>query len=395
MSRTADEARRAELLDRAVDYVCRHGLAELSLRPLAKAVGSSPRVLLYYFGSKENLVVEIVRRGRDRQHAMMASSSSPTVAARSRAGALARVEQTRMGAADAALPLKSTCSRCKTARVFPVISTARSTSGCDALETARMPTGAKRRDAGTPDRRLSRLLARSARDARSRAHRPRGRSLARGGSTMRRTGLVAPRRSFIFITVLIDMVTFGMIGPVLPKLIAGFVGNDYACAAEIIGLFATVWALMQFFCSPLLGMLSDRVGRRPVILISNAVTRRSTTRSWRSRRIFGGSSPAACSPASRSSNMTAASAYIADVTPPEKRAAAFGMIGSAFGLGFVLGPGDRRPGRQHQSAPDVLGGRGVRAAQHALRSLRAARVAAARAAHAAPGVEARQSRSDR
>lgn len=72
MSRTADEARRAELLDRAVDYVCRHGLAELSLRPLAKAIGSSPRVLLYYFGSKEALVVEIVRRGRARQRAMMA-----------------------------------------------------------------------------------------------------------------------------------------------------------------------------------------------------------------------------------------------------------------------------------------------------------------------------------
>jgi AcrR family transcriptional regulator len=71
VSRTADEARRAELLDRAVDYVSRNGLAELSLRPLAKAVGSSPRVLLYYFGSKEQLVVEIVRRGRARQRAMM------------------------------------------------------------------------------------------------------------------------------------------------------------------------------------------------------------------------------------------------------------------------------------------------------------------------------------
>ncbi len=71
VSRVADDARRAELLDRAVDYVCRHGLAELSLRPLAKAIGSSPRVLLYYFGSKEALVVEIVRRGRARQRAMM------------------------------------------------------------------------------------------------------------------------------------------------------------------------------------------------------------------------------------------------------------------------------------------------------------------------------------
>jgi AcrR family transcriptional regulator len=66
-----DEARRAELLDRAVDYVCSHGLADLSLRPLAKAVESSPRVLLYYFGSKEALIVEIIRRGRARQRAMM------------------------------------------------------------------------------------------------------------------------------------------------------------------------------------------------------------------------------------------------------------------------------------------------------------------------------------
>ena len=83
-----------------------------------------------------------------------------------------------------------------------------------------------------------------------------------------------PRRAatvFIFVTVLIDMLTFGMIGPVLPKLIASFVGNNYASAAELIGIFATVWALMQFFCSPLLGMLSDRIGRRPVILVSNAV----------------------------------------------------------------------------------------------------------------------------
>jgi AcrR family transcriptional regulator len=86
VSRTADEARRGELLERAVDYVCRHGLAELSLRPLAKALKSSPRVLLYYFGSKENLVVEIVRRGRARQQAMMAavklSDLSPRAVAR-------------------------------------------------------------------------------------------------------------------------------------------------------------------------------------------------------------------------------------------------------------------------------------------------------------------------
>jgi len=73
MSRTPDEAHRAELLDRAVDYVCRHGLAQLSLRPLAKALGTSPRNLLYYFGSKDDLVVEIIRRGRTRQQATMAN----------------------------------------------------------------------------------------------------------------------------------------------------------------------------------------------------------------------------------------------------------------------------------------------------------------------------------
>ncbi len=88
MSRTADEARRAELLDRAVDYVCRHGLADLSLRPLAKAIGSSPRVLLYYFGSKEALVVEIVRQGRARQRAMMAKLTLTDLSPRQVARAL-------------------------------------------------------------------------------------------------------------------------------------------------------------------------------------------------------------------------------------------------------------------------------------------------------------------
>ncbi|HEY5426038.1 MAG TPA: TCR/Tet family MFS transporter [Candidatus Tumulicola sp.] len=143
--------------------------------------------------------------------------------------------------------------------------------------------------------------------------------------------------SFIFITVMLDMLTFGMIGPVLPKLIASFVGGNMADAAFAIGIFATVWALMQFFASPLLGMLSDRVGRRPVILISNAVTALdyvimalAPNLAWLfAGRVLSGIATA---------NMTAASAYIADVTPPENRAKAFGVLGSAFGLGFILGP---------------------------------------------------------
>lgn len=143
--------------------------------------------------------------------------------------------------------------------------------------------------------------------------------------------------SFIFITVLLDMLAVGMIGPVLPKLIASFAGNNYSSAAEILGIFATVWALMQFFCSPLLGMLSDRIGRRPVILITNAVTVVDyAIMAWAPSLwwLFAGRVLSGIA----TSNMSAASAYIADVTPPEKRAAAFGMIGSAFGLGFVLGP---------------------------------------------------------
>lgn len=149
-----------------------------------------------------------------------------------------------------------------------------------------------------------------------------------------------PRRAatiFIFITVLIDMLTFGMIGPVFPKLVSSFVSNNYAYAAVVIGLFGTVWALMQFFWSPLLGMLSDRIGRRPVILISNGVTvidyaimALAPNLWW----LFAGRVLSGIA----TSNMTAAGAYIADVTPPEKRAAAFGVLGSAFGLGFVLGP---------------------------------------------------------
>ncbi len=73
MSRTPDDARKAELLRKAVDYVLRHGLAGLSLRPLAKAIGSSPRVLLHYFGSKDDLIVEIIRQGRARQQQTMAN----------------------------------------------------------------------------------------------------------------------------------------------------------------------------------------------------------------------------------------------------------------------------------------------------------------------------------
>ena len=81
-----------------------------------------------------------------------------------------------------------------------------------------------------------------------------------------------PRRAaavFIFVTILLDMLALGMIMPILPKLVESFVSNDTATAARIFGLFGTAWALMQFFFSPILGGLSDRFGRRPVVLLSN------------------------------------------------------------------------------------------------------------------------------
>src|SRR5258708_2936224 len=151
-------------------------------------------------------------------------------------------------------------------------------------------------------------------------------------STPRRAALV-----FIFVTVVLDMLALGMIVPVLPKLVEAFLGGNTARAAELYGLFATVWALMQFLFSPVIGGLSDRYGRRPVILLSNfglgldyIVMALAPTVSW----LFVGRVISGITSASFST----ASAYIADVTPPEKRAGAFGMLSAAFGLGFVLGP---------------------------------------------------------
>jgi len=143
--------------------------------------------------------------------------------------------------------------------------------------------------------------------------------------------------AFIFITVVLDVLALGIIIPVLPKLVEQFLGGDTARAAEMFGLFGTVWALMQFIFSPVLGALSDQYGRRRVILIScfglgiDYIFMASAPTLWLLfiGRIISGITGA---------SFTAAGAYIADVTPPEKRAAGFGMIGAAWGLGFVLGP---------------------------------------------------------
>lgn len=142
---------------------------------------------------------------------------------------------------------------------------------------------------------------------------------------------------FIFITVVLDMIALGMILPVLPSLIESFVGGDTARASTIYGAFGSVFALMQFIFSPLLGLMSDRFGRRRVILISSLglgldyiLMAWAPSLEW----LFVGRVISGVTAAS----ITAAQAYVADVTPPEKRAGGFGLIGAAFGVGFILGP---------------------------------------------------------
>jgi len=143
--------------------------------------------------------------------------------------------------------------------------------------------------------------------------------------------------AFIFCTVTLDILALGIMIPVLPKIVLQFMGGDTAAAAEMFGLFATVWGLMQFLFSPLLGALSDRYGRRPVILISSlglgldyifmAVAPNLTL--LLVGRIISGIT---------SATIATGFAYIADVSAPEERAKSFGIVGFAFGLGFVLGP---------------------------------------------------------
>ena len=154
-----------------------------------------------------------------------------------------------------------------------------------------------------------------------------------GATPVARGGAVA----FIFVTILLDMFALGLIMPILPKLVESFVNNDTARAAEIFGLFGTAWALMQFCFSPILGGLSDRFGRRPVVLLSNlglaldyVLMALAPSLTW----LFVGRVISGITSAS----VSTAFAYIADMTPPDRRAAVFGKIGVAFGAGFILGP---------------------------------------------------------
>src|SRR6202521_1303356 len=133
------------------------------------------------------------------------------------------------------------------------------------------------------------------------------------------------------------MLALGVMIPVLPRLVVAFRGGDVASAASVVGWFGLVWAGGQFLFSPVVGALSDRYGRRPVVLLSNfglgldyIVMAMAPSLIWLFiGRVISGIT---------SASVSTAFAYIADVTPPERRAAPFGKIGVAFGPGFTLGP---------------------------------------------------------
>ncbi|HET6315958.1 MAG TPA: TCR/Tet family MFS transporter [Chloroflexota bacterium] len=142
---------------------------------------------------------------------------------------------------------------------------------------------------------------------------------------------------FVLITLFIDVLGMGLVIPILPRLVQDLLGGDVGEASFVFGLLVSIYAVMQFFCAPVLGALSDRFGRRPVILLALAglgvdyvLLSLAPTIWWLvAGRVVAGVFGATFTPVG---------AYIADVSPPEKRAANFGLIGVAFGLGFIAGP---------------------------------------------------------
>jgi DHA1 family tetracycline resistance protein-like MFS transporter len=154
------------------------------------------------------------------------------------------------------------------------------------------------------------------------------------------TSAAAGRRAsfgFIFALALMNSISFGIMIPILPNLIRQLAGGDTAAASEWNVVFATSWGIMQFFCGPLLGMFSDRFGRRPVLLLSLLglgvdflFMAFAPTLWWLLLgRLLNGATAA---------SFSTANAYLADVTPPDQRAKVFGWMGSAFSFGFIIGP---------------------------------------------------------
>jgi MFS transporter, DHA1 family, tetracycline resistance protein len=142
---------------------------------------------------------------------------------------------------------------------------------------------------------------------------------------------------FVLITLFMDILGMGLVIPILPRLVQRLVGGTIGEASLVFGLLVSIYSVMQFFCAPVLGALSDRFGRRPVILVALAglgldyVLLSMAPSIW--WLVLGRVIAGICG-----ATITPAGAYIADVSPPEKRAANFGLIGVAFGLGFIAGP---------------------------------------------------------
>jgi DHA1 family tetracycline resistance protein-like MFS transporter len=146
-----------------------------------------------------------------------------------------------------------------------------------------------------------------------------------------------PAIGFIFVTMVLSVLGFGLLIPVLPDLVKEFSAGSYAAGSHAYGMLVGVFALLQFIGSPILGALSDQFGRRRVILISLAgasidyvIMATAPNMGWLfvGRMISGFTAGV----------LATANAYVADVTPPENRAHGFGLLGAAFGIGFILGP---------------------------------------------------------
>lgn len=193
-----------------------------------------------------------------------------------------------------------------------------------------------------------------------------------------RTGATLASRhalAFIFITMLVDTIGLGIIIPVTPQLIEQLTGEGMSGAARWGGWLFFIYALTQFLCAPLIGNLSDRFGRRPVLIISLVALGidylitgfAPTIAVLFVGRFLSGMAGAA---------YPAVNAYIADVSPPEKRAVNFGLTGAAFGLGFIIGPGHLRIAGRVWSTASLFRVRGNRILQRDARAHRVEGIAA-------------------